>query len=173
LSDDQAAAQDTTGNARRPTRSVPFPIVLIAVFQFVKAGFLLYLFLQFWRGYSGWDASGRPDSPFLRGFLDTPFIILFPVLSVVFVVVGWGLLNLRAWARKFLIGTIICIWIGSRYGNHLSLDALFFSNSVNLRHERLEIWIGVFLLDFFVFCSLVFYPDIAKTFGEKEGEEII
>jgi hypothetical protein len=169
LSDDQAVEPQATGNAQRSKRSVPYPVILIALYQFFKAGFLLYLFLRFWIGYSGWAASGRPDSPFLQGFLDEPFIVLFPVLSVVFVVIGWGLLNLRAWARGFLIGAIICTWLGGRYGNHLSLDALFFSNGVDLRHQHYQVLICVFLLDLLVFGSLVFYPDIAKTFGEKEG----
>jgi hypothetical protein len=108
----------------------------------------------------------------LQDFLDKPFIILFPALSVVFVVIGWGLLALHDWARKFLIGAIICTWIGGRFGNHLSLDALFFSNGVDLRHQHYQVLICIFLLDLFVFGSLVFYPDIAKTFGEKEDESL-
>ena len=173
MSDDQATKRDTTGHAQRPTRPIPFPIILIALFQFFKAGFLLYLFVKFWHGYSGYAAPGGPDSPFPQNFLETPFIVLFPALSVVFVVIGWGLLGLKAWARGFLIGAIICTWIGSRSGNHLSLDALFFSNSVILRHHHFQVLLCVFLLDFFVFGSLVFYPDIAKTFGEKEGEGLL
>jgi hypothetical protein len=172
LSEDEAVERETTGNAQRPRRSVPYPIILIAIFQFFKAGFLLYVFVHFWHGYSAWAASGRPNTPFLQNFLDTPFIVLFPALSIVFVVIGWGLLNLKAWARGFLIGAIICTWIGGRFGNHLSLDALFFSNDVNLRHQHFQTLVCVFLLDLFVFGSLVFYPDIAKTFGEKEGENL-
>jgi hypothetical protein len=172
LSDHQAFDRETNGNAQRPARSVPYPVVLIALFQFFKAGFLLYLFLQFCHGYSAWAGSGRPPSPFLQDFLDKPFIILFPALSVVFVVIGWGLLALQDWARKFLIGAIICTWIGGRFGNHLSLDALFFSNGVDLRHQHYQVLICIFLLDLFVFGSLVFYPDIAKTFGEKEDESL-
>jgi hypothetical protein len=169
LSDDQAAGQETTGNAQLRTRSVPYPIILIALFQFFKGGFLFYLFFQFWHGYSGWAASGRPASPFLQDFVDKPFIILFPVLSVVFVVIGWGLLALQDWARKLLIVAIICTWIRGRF----SLDALFFSNSADLRHQHFQVLVCVFLLDLFVFGSLVFYPDIAKTFGEKEDESLL
>ena len=173
MSENEAVERGTTGGAQRPTRSVPYPIILIAIFQFFKAGFLLYLFVKFWHGYSGYAASGGPDSPFLQNFLETPFIVLFPALSVVFVVIACGLLGLKPWARGFLIGAIICTWIGGRFGNHLSLDALFFGNSVVLRHHHFQVLLCVFLLDFFVFGSLVFYPDIAKTFGEKEGESLL
>ena len=168
MSDDQAAERRHHGNAQRSTRSVPYPIILIALFQFFKAGYLLYLSHHFWHGYSGWAASGRPDGPFLQDLVDEPFIVLFPVLSVVFVVIGCGLLSLKDWARKFLIGAIICTWIRARW----SLDALFFSNGVDLRHQHVQVLVCIFLLDFFVFGSLVFYPDIAKTFGEKEGENL-
>lgn len=96
-------------------------------------------------------------------------MIVFPALSIAYVVIGWGLLRLRSWARGFLIGAIICTWVGGRYGSHLSLDTLLFSNGVNLGHQRLSTIFLVFLLDAFVFCTLVFYPDIAKTFGEKES----
>jgi hypothetical protein len=88
LSENEAVERGTTGGAQRPTRSVPYPIILIAIFQFFKAGFLLYLFVKFWHGYSGYAASGGPDSPFLQNFLETPFIVLFPALSVVFVVIA-------------------------------------------------------------------------------------
>ena len=169
MSEDEAWKEKPPATLKDQTKSVPYPIIPIALFQFLKAGFLFYLFLQFWHGYSGWAASGRPDTPFLQNFLDKPFIVLFPALSVVFVAIGWGLLNLKAWARGYLIGAIICTWIGGRFGSHLSLDALFFSNGVDLRHQHFQTLVCVFLLDLFVFSILVFYPDIAKTFGEKEG----
>jgi hypothetical protein len=160
----------TSGNTQRPLRKVPYPVVLIALFQFFKSGFLLYLFLQFWHAYSAWAAEGRPyDSAFLDSF----FMILFPALSVVYVVIGWGLLKLRPWARGFLIGAIICTWVAGKYGSHLSLDVLFFSNGMNLGHQRLATIFCVFLLDLFVFCTLVFYPDIAKTFAEKDNDDLL
>jgi hypothetical protein len=169
LSEDEAVEREATGNAQQPRRSVPFPVILIALFQFFKAGFLLYLFLPFWHDYSGWAASGRPAGPFLQNLFDKSFIVLFPALSVVLVVIGWGLLSLKDWARKLLIVAIICTWIRGRF----SLDALFFSNSVDLRHQHYQVLVCVFLLDLFVFGSLVFYPDIAKTFGEKEDESLL
>jgi hypothetical protein len=166
LSEDEAVEREATGNAQRPRKSVPYPIILIALFQFFKAGYLLYLFHHFWRGFSGWSASG--NSPFPRDFLDGPWIVLFPALSVVLVVIGCGLLSLQGWARKLLIVAIICTWIRGGF----SLDALFFSNSVDLRHQHYQVLVCVFLLDLFVFGCLVFYPDIAKTFGEREGENL-
>lgn len=168
MSDDRAAERETTGNAQQPTRFVPYPIILIALFQFFKAGFLLYLFVPFWHDYLGWAASGRPADPLLQDLFDKSFIVLFPALSVVLVVIGFGLLSLKDWARKLLIMAIICTWIRARF----SLDALFFSDSVDLRHQHYHVLVCVFLLDFFIFGSLVFYPDIAKTFGEKEGENL-
>lgn len=169
MSEDEAVEREATGNAQRSRRSVPYPVILIALFQFFKAGFLLYLFLPFWRGYSGWAASGRPAGPLLQNLFDKSFIVLFPALSVVLVVIGWGLLSLKDWARKLLIVAIICTWIRGRF----SLDVLFFSNSVDLRHQHYQVLVCVFLLDLFVFGSLVFYPDIAKTFGEKEDEGLL
>src|ERR1700751_2652154 len=111
----QSASNDPAMRARRP----PYPVVLIAFFQFFKAGFLLYVFGRFWHGYLGWAASGRPyDSDFLQNFLDRPFMILLPVLSVVFSATGLGLLNLRAWARGLLIGAVIRTWFGvARFGS--------------------------------------------------------
>jgi hypothetical protein len=162
--------ETATKNAQRTRRKPPYLVVLIALFQFFKSGFLLYLFLRFWHDYLAWAAAGRPYDSFLP---DSFFMILFPALSVVYVVIGWGLLKLRPWARGFLIGAIICTWIGGRYGSHLSLDILFFSNGMNLGHQRLSTIFCVFLLDLFVFCSLVFYPDIAKTFGQREDEDLL
>ncbi|HEY1581262.1 MAG TPA: hypothetical protein VGF82_29690 [Terracidiphilus sp.] len=175
MSDDSLTEPGSSvSNAQQSARKPPYPVILIALFQFFKAGFLGLLFVRFWRGFSGWASSGRQATgPFLQSFLDQPFVILFPVLSVLFVVIGLGLLNRRAWARKFLIGAIICTWIGGRFGSHLSLDALFFSNGIDLRQEHLPTIFCAFILDLFVFCTLVFYPDIAKTFGEKEDQDFL
>lgn len=170
--------QNASDNPPTRTRRPPYPVILIALFQFFKGGFLLYVFARFWHGYLGWAASGRPyESGFLEDLLNRPFMILLPVLSVVFVVIGFGLLSLREWARAFLIGAIICTWFGAtRFGSdfilRFSLDALFFTDGVDSHHQHLAIIACVFLLDLFVFGSLVFYPDIAKTFGEKEDDLI-
>jgi hypothetical protein len=172
---DGAFKRETSDSGQRTTRTASYPIVVIALFQFLKAGFLFYMFLQFWHGFAGWVASGRPgESLFLRSFLDRPFVILFPVLSVAFVVIGWGLLTLRNWARGVLLATIVGTWVGGRYGGHLSLDALIFGDNVDLRHAHFGTLICLFFLDLFVFCCLAFYPDIAKTFGQRpEKTEII
>jgi hypothetical protein len=172
--EDSAIETAAPDNSQPPTRRPPYPVILIALFQFFKSEFLLYLFLQFWHGYSTWAAAGRPyQSDFLQSFLGRPFIIVFPVASIAFIVIGWGLLRLKAWARGFLIGAILCTWIGGKFGSHLSLNALFFSKDVDLGHLGLPTILFVFLIDLFVFCSLVFYPDIAKTFGEKEDQDIL
>jgi hypothetical protein len=172
MPDDSAAEQDFLSKSPHPvSRKPPWPIVFIALFQFFKAGYLLYLSTVFWKTYSLWAAAGRPgNSSFLQIFLNSPFLVLLPAFSIAFIVIGWGLLRLQDWARKILILAIVCTWIGSRHGSHPSLDAFLFQNSIDLSHVRFGTTFCVLLLDLLVFCCLVFYPDIAKTFGEPTND---
>lgn len=146
------------------SRKPPWPIVLIAVFQFVKAGYLLYLSVIFWNAYSAWVAAGRPETPFLKSFLDNPFIVLFPVLAIGFVVLGFGLFQLRRWARQWLLWNTVICWADGGF----SFSGLFFGDTVVIRHWHMHTVICVFLLDLFVFCCLAFYPDITKTVSDSD-----
>ncbi len=94
--------------------------------------------------------------------------LLTPIASAYALIVGWGLLNLRAWARRLAIltsGITSALWIrylvlnwlisGSDLSTHVhTSDSTFVRESVGL----------LLLVDAFIFCCLTLYPDVTEAF---------
>jgi hypothetical protein len=144
----------------------PVVITLVAFFQFFKAGYFALLFWKIWDSHRFWAAQGKPtDDPLVNQLVKDPIFLLFPAISIALIIFGLGLWNLENWARKNLAFLILLCWCNGG----LSLNGYLFGKDGLMSRWDLPTLACVFLLDLFVFCCLVFYPDVGRIFGEREG----
>jgi len=152
--------------------SRPGLVTLIALFQFAKAGFLLIVVALIWKfpdmrfgslafwemAYVASNGGGKPG-------------LLTPLVATYTAVIGWGLWNLKRWARSLLMvssGITAFLWIryfavnsiftGTEVARHIrSLRPGFEQESVHL----------LVALDAMLFLCLAFHPDVIDAFGGK------
>jgi hypothetical protein len=81
---------------RRKRRTLPFVVVLAALYQLAKAGFLLYVFWQCWLAK---DTEIPPFGDVRNPLFKAPDFYAFPLLAAVLFVLALGLICLGRWAR--------------------------------------------------------------------------
>src|ERR1700691_5098724 len=87
-----------------PRTNRPVPVILVALFQFFKAGFLSLIFWRAWQDHLSWVASGQSgNDPLAQRISEDPSILLLPLMAIVFIVFGLGLWTLQNWARRTLV----------------------------------------------------------------------
>ena len=149
-----------------PALERPFPVTVIAHFQFLKAAFLLGVaaLLQF-----------IPDAihsmPLLPFFLyvaahgrDTHGFLL-PLAGLFVGFVGYGLWRLKPWARRSLIvstGLMLIVW-----GHRFFVDQMDDVVTLRTPHEQQTVAMVLFL-DAVVFLYMVAYDDIPRAFGKRK-----
>ncbi|HTB96196.1 MAG TPA: hypothetical protein VK716_04250 [Terracidiphilus sp.] len=74
----------------------PGAVVCLALYQVVKAAVFLLIFLQIWAQHEAESSAGNSTyDPLLL----QPGFFLFPLVSAMFVLIGWGIWKLQGWAR--------------------------------------------------------------------------
>ena len=151
------------GVERKPDR--PFPLTVIAQFQFAKAIFLLGVafLLQIFP-----DATHvLPLLPFLLYAAahgrDTHGLLL-PIAGVFIGIVGLGLWHLKPWARRSMIastGLMLVVW-----GYRFVEDRVDGVTTLKTSHEQKTVAMVLFL-DAVVFLYMVAYDDIPRAFGRR------
>jgi hypothetical protein len=138
----------------------PFQVVLIAVFQFLKAGFLLFV-----AGYLLVAPESLPHSAEFSQVLTIAAHgkdltgILVPAFGFYLIYIGVALLLLRKRTRRNLaISSVITICV--------SLDRLgiFGDTSLTSQFDRETLYILI-LTDLAVYIYLAFHPEINRTFN--------
>jgi hypothetical protein len=143
----------------------PFPVTVIAQFQFAKAVFLLGVagLLQL----SPAVVHALPALPFLiyaaAHGRDTHGFLL-PIVGVFVAIVGYGLWSLKSWARRSLItstGLMLVVW-----GHRFAVDQMAGVTTLKTPLEQKTVAMVLFL-DAVVFLYMVAYDDIPRAFGKK------
>jgi hypothetical protein len=136
-----------------PDRSKrPLLVTLIAIYQFSIGCAGLIYFAQTWRQHGG---DGRAL------LIDNPFSYALPVFSAVSFVIGGGVWRLQPWARHVLIGTT-----GLAIVRGLTRHAM---GAWVFQTQRA---IAPFIvIDLMIWFALMYYPDIAAVFGERNEED--
>lgn len=151
------------GFDRSPDR--PFPVTVIAGFQFLKASFLFGVaaMLQFF-----------PDA--VRSMPLLPFLLyaaahgrdthgfLLPVVGFFIVIVGYGLWKLKPWARRSLIastGLMMVVWAVRFFED--KVDGIV---TLKTPYEQKTVTMVLFL-DAVIFLYMVAYDDIPRAFGKR------
>jgi hypothetical protein len=155
--------EKTKGKAR------PWPVTLIAVFQFSKSAFLFVLVALVWRSAGmQWGSNTFWGMAYIASHGGGAASFLTPLLATYAGIVGIGLWRLQKWARNLLMvtsGVSAIRWL--RYfainwtisGTELSRHV----QSLNSEFQRQTVYVLVFL-DAFVFLCLAFFPGVADAF---------
>lgn len=92
--------------------TLPFLVVVVALYQLAKTGFFLYVFWQCWQ------ARGTDIPPFgdIRNnpLYEAPGFFLFPLLAGLYFVLAVGLICLGRWARVCLtlvLALVLALWL--------------------------------------------------------------
>lgn len=148
---------------------VPIPVALIAFYQFAKAAYILYAFHAAWVAHKIALQAGQTTSdPFASNGLG----FLLPVFALIMVVAGVGLIGLQRWARHMLLagGALALPWLPVLPYPTQS----FFSHIVDYNSLRpflpQAVMLTIMVIDVLAYAVLVFYPDVAESFGEKGGD---
>ena len=146
----------------------PGIVELVALYQFAKAALLIFTFALVvyypslrWESESFWQAVYVASNGGGKPGYQTLAVGLYAVA------VGWGLWNLKKWARYCLMvtsGMTAALWI-----RYLSLNFALGWNSRGPKtgFERESVYMLI-MVDVIVFCCLALYPDVAESFGRGE-----
>jgi hypothetical protein len=144
----------------------PLPLALIVLFQFLKATFLVFVAVLPWTGHESRLAyiPNLRDLIFLASHGKDPNDLALLVLGLYAAAIGYGLWNLRRWARNSLVFTsltMLVLWFAHRdFGTALpTMPAIS-------RVATQTVYI-LLLLDFFIFMYLKFHDDTARCFPAK------
>jgi hypothetical protein len=156
-----AVFNQTSDEQPQIARPRPFPVTLIALFEFSIAAFLLYIFIGALAVHAANHASSIHDL-----ILDDPDTMTFimPASIAFHMAVGWGLWALKEWARLARIGlSIVNPW------NYWQWGSFYVIECIPKRHPEPRTAYVVIFVDLLILCCLAFYPDIAKTFGCRDA----
>ena len=159
------------GPAIHPRRR-PGIVTFVAVIQ-ISRGLILGVAFALLQGFPGtnWGSLAFWGTVYVASNGAGHPGFLTPIASAYAVIVGWGLLSLRAWARRLAMltsGITSALWIrylvlnwvisGSDLSTHVhTLDSNFARESVGM----------LILVDAFVFCCLTLYPDVTEAFADR------
>ena len=148
-----------------PRRHVrpPVQVVLIAIFQFMKGGFLLGVAAYLWFA---------PDAlPHTEAFTQMLFIaahgrdlsgVLVPVFGVYVIYIGIGLMRLwKSVRRNLALSSAITICVS------LQRLGVFGESNMTSNMDRQTLYIIIFI-DFVIYIYLAFHPEITRSFREAK-----
>jgi hypothetical protein len=141
---------------------VPIPIVVIALYEFAKAAYLLFAFHAAWTQFKA-PAAGP-------GSVD-PLFIALPFFALVLIIAGWGLLMLRRWARHlFLFGGMLALpWLPNLPYRPPYIGSILDYGDLKPFLPR-TVMLAIIVIDALVYVALMYYPDVAAAFREKGGD---
>jgi hypothetical protein len=148
---------------------VPIPVVLIALYQFAKAAYILYAFHTVWVAHKTALATGQTGSDPVSS---NALVFLLPIFALIMIIAGVGLIGLQRWARHMLLagGALALPWlpvlplrVQSLWSHMVDYDSLqpYLPRTVVLT---------IMVIDVLVYAVLIGYPDVAESFGEKGGD---
>ena len=155
------------GQENKKEISRPLPVTLIALYEFVKAAYILYAFSAIWKLHRAPISYGQSDP-----VQQSPFVFLLPIFAAALLIAGIGLWLLKGWARQMFLfgGTLALPWLPAlpmrwkmTYGPIVDYQSLepFLPRAVMLT---------VLLVDALVYAVLIYYPDVATAFGQSYGD---
>lgn len=81
--------------------AVPLAVVCLALYEVVKAGVFMLIFMQIWAEHEKESAVGNMA---YDPVLTEPRFLLFPIAVIVFLGIAWGIWKLQPWARHAALG---------------------------------------------------------------------
>lgn len=152
---------------REPRR--PLPVTVISIYEFVKAAYILFVFQAVLSLHRANLAAGLTDSdPFTRN----PLVIMLPIFALLLVVAGFGLWTLQPWGRHlFLVGGALSLpWLPIYPLRVQTMWGPIFDYHLLQPWMPRNVMSAMMLIDIAVYATLIWYPDVAQSFGEPVGD---
>lgn len=149
-----------------PAVDRPFPVTLIAWFQFAKAWFLLLV--AFVSKYVPDAVRAVPTLPafvYVAAHGRNTNGYLLPAIGIYMGIVGWGLWRLKRWARRSLVastGLMMAIW-----AYRFAADWAAGETTLKTPLEQQTVTVLLFL-DAVIFFYLVIHDDVPLAFARSE-----
>jgi hypothetical protein len=122
---------------------------LIAVYHFLIGCAGLAYFARIWFTFGG----------NVRDILiDNPFSFAIPVFSVIAFVIGAGVWRLQPWARHLLIAAAGFAFVRGLTGHMMGAWVIQAKRPLS----------SFIIIDLLMWLTLMYYPDIAQAFGERD-----
>jgi len=153
---------EANSDAIEPTRPArPFVLTLVAIYQCVFAVLALLYFRQMWLLHLAHDpASLTTWDP----FIENPFLFFLPPFAVFSIAMGWGIWRLQVWARHALIVTCgAALWTWFR-------NAGRYHSLILKTAEDRHTFIPFLVIDAVILLILILYPEIGKTFSDRQHD---
>ena len=153
-------------------RMRPYPITLIALFQFLGAGLVLLVVMSTWLSPETHLASRKDIQTLIfivtRHNLVPEILIpyIMPLVAAYLIATGWGLWQLQKWSRHILMGTsglTVLLWLRA----FLVREWAFGEQILQNPWARQTVY-TIILLNALIFGCLTLYPDVAQAFKEEE-----
>lgn len=150
-------------------RTRPLPVTLIALYEFVKAAYVLFVFRSVVSLHKASIAAGQADA---EPFSLDPFVLVLPIFVILLVVAGFGLWARQPWARHlFLVGgTLSLPWLPIYPLRVQMMWGPIFDYHLLQPYMPRAVMSAMLVIDLLVYASLVLYPDVAQSFGEPSGD---
>lgn len=166
------------GGGRAPLSARPPIVTFVAAIQFLRATVALFIGFGIWAfPNSGLDSLMRVKAlAYLATRYPLPPRVIAPFAMTFFaaylIVTGFGLLNLKRWARNVLLLTSgLTVFAWTRY---FIFDSLLRNTDLGgalgpspISKAALSVIAVGIMMDALIFCCLAFYPDVWKIFGER------
>jgi hypothetical protein len=169
--EDTSLTEDLTSVERKPqqTPSRPLPITLIALYEFVKAAYVLFVFQTVWSLHKANLAAGQTDAD---PFSHNPLVLALPIFVLLLVVAGFGLWTMQPWARHlFLVGGALSLpWLPIFPLRVQMMWGPIFDYHLLEPYMPRAVMSTMIVIDLLVYAALVCYPDVAQSFGESSGD---
>ena len=145
------------GEAPPPRRQSHFAIDCIALYQLLKAGLFLLVFMEIWSDHQAKLAAGNTlyDPIFMNSSL-----ILVPLVAILYFLIAWGLWAIRLWARVapiILFCLIAVYWWNAPSGE----------NGIPWLYSQPDFVTGVVLIECTTYAVLFLLPESAEAFGRS------
>ena len=132
-------------------RKRPLLVALIAIYQFFIGCVGLVYFARAWMSHAG-DVRAL--------LIDNPLSFVILVFGVVAFVIGIGVWCLQPWARHFLLFTTAVAMARGLKQYAMGGWALRYQHAIA----------PYIVIDLVIWLTLMYYPDVAAAFGERNGE---
>lgn len=138
--------------------SVPFAVGFLALYEMAKAAIFLFIFAQIWAAHEEQSAVGNLTYDPLY---TEPRFLLFPVASIAFLAIAWGIWRLQPWARHaapVVLALLALYWW--RPGEQIDLIPWVF--------KQANFVTAVLLIELTSIAAMYLLTDITDAFDQAE-----
>lgn len=144
----------------------PRTVTFIAAIQFTRAAYILIFLATKWLALSShWVDTREAQTLLFIAAHDNARSPILPVAAIYAAVVGWGIWEMKSWARNILMitsGIRALMWIRG-----LAFDATGLTDHIKNDWGRQTVYLEIGV-DILIVLCLLYGPNVKEAFGPKD-----